>query len=370
LHYFCCVAELKSEMKWQKDGDVMWADDCAFFNISNRQIGPSKSSELWVDIFAVKGDCGKRCNTNNRECTHFVFRTNPNRFCYYLKGQLNEPNPPFRALSKSLNARCGFISNRVWFSNANNVKWRYNCDFSGQGIQDSQGLLLAIPNIVTQEDCGQKCLDSSLCDHFTWSSKENICYLKRGDWPNNTPTTLADSQCGFIEGGRPWNQNGDLFWLDNCDFSGQDYKIIENFEKANCSQKCLDDPFCDHFTWKNADNKVACNLKHGVWPGNKATALDNAQCGYIPGERPWIQDGNVFWKDNCNFEADYRISIGGSNYNSALRCVQECAKSSGCTHIRYEKKNKGCQFRKGSGSEVKRAYNTDYACGYVAGNNF
>ena len=259
----------------------------------------------------------------------------------------------------------------VFWREDRDFMWADGCYFD---IQDTRNLQIN-PN-VRRDDCALLCLKNPECSHFSWTVDfpfpNSLCYLKKGQLiENNQTISHGGARCGFITNRVWFADDNNVMWRYNCDFSGQGIQTIPEVTGATCRQKCLENSFCDAFTWSNENRKMMCYLKRGNSPDNKPTdGLDKAECGYIPGGRPWIQDGNVFWKDNCDFEADYRISIGGSNYNSALRCVQKCAKSSGCTHIRYEKKNKGCHFRKGKGSDVKRAYNTDYACGYVAGNDF
>lgn len=78
---------------------------------------------------------------------------------------------------------------------------------------------------------------------------------------------------------KEWKVDGAVNWADDCDFNGQDLTYIPNSKKKTCSQFCLANPQCDHYTW-SAVNKV-CWLKKWSGSGPRLNSGSGARCGFI-----------------------------------------------------------------------------------------
>jgi hypothetical protein len=315
LVFISCILLIDAtEVAWNVDGNNLWASNCDFRgqNLPNR---PTTNNIQ---------ECGKKCS-DDPECDHFTWYKS-DKTCYLKKGQWpdNEPTP-------LVNAQCGYIPGRLWNVDANGVTWKNNCDFKGQDLEITPN---PIPKI-NQQDCGTRCLINPPCDHFTWSpvygNNQNVCFLKQGSWPANTPTSLANARCGFIPV-KEWKIDANVFWADNCDFPGKNLTSTPNTTPQQCRKMCSDNLFCDHFTWwvGDATNKNMCYLKRGDWPVNRPYPLPDAQCGYISEGRKWTENRNVVSNTNCGFASPnkpYNFVGDGvmtANTNSLDVCARSC----------------------------------------------
>ena len=89
-----------------------------------------------------------------------------------------------------------------------------------------------------------------------------MCFLKKGFWPENAPTPLANARCGFIPF-QEWKVDANVFWADNCNFPGNELSATPNATPEQYRKMCRDDLFCDHFTFFNEDGtkKNVCYIR-------------------------------------------------------------------------------------------------------------
>ena len=267
---------------WTVDGDVTWKINCDFGGQDIQGITnptPNINQE----------HCGKLC-FDNPKCDHFTWyigdNTNKN-LCYLKSGVWTENRPNDLA-----NAKCGFIPVRPWKKDGD-VVWDENCSFAGQDVTST-------PN-TKKEDCGKLCFQNPQCSHFTWwvgdsSTNKDLCFLRQGYWPGNSPSDHATAQCGYIPGRSSWKVNRDKpgtpIWGSTCDFPenpssqrlsrGKLTFDIDNIQ--DCAFKC--------YQYMNASP-----MTHFILSGNKcflkstkATGFTrfygpvydaNAKCGYL-----------------------------------------------------------------------------------------
>ena len=250
--------------------------------------------------------------------------------------------------------------------------WDDNCVFDKNEIESPH-------STQSTTECANACLANTECDHFTWSSWDNMCYLKKGSWPGNNPTPLANAQCGFIpvRPGPQWKTTGNFLWDDNCVFDRNEIQEPYTAESTQeCANHCFANSECGHFTWTRWDRM--CYLKKGQWPGNKPTPLPNAQCGYIP-SRPsptwpfWTDNGNAVFGSDCDYPTN-GYSISPQNDESINTCIQRCIDSitwtsDPCTH--FTLLGRECllkhkwSFDLTPGGSKNPVYYANMKCGYI-----
>ena len=324
---------------WQVDGSILWTDNCNF-----------DGQNLNTTLNIKKEDCRKMC-LNYALCNHFTWFIGNNDYpnnCILKKGSWPGNKP-----SDLADAQCGYIPDRSWQIDGNKVFWKDNCSFEGQDIQ---GITNPIPNTF-QEDCRKLCLNTPLCNHFTWlvgdSNNKNVCRLKKGSWPGNKPTDLPDAQCGRIPDRSwttdGWTVDGDMTWKINCNFDGQYLNTTIIINKEDCRKMCLNTPLCNQFTSFIGNNIYpnVCILKKGSSPGNSPGPLANAQCGRISGRSwttdGWIVDGDVVWKMNCDFGGQEFLVLPNINQED---CGKLCLDDPKCDHFTWYIGS--CFLRKGN----------------------
>ena len=78
--------------------------------------------------------------------------------------------------------------------------WSSNCDFPA-GEDDPAPILGS-----TGVQCGQTCMETPACTHYTWSSlNTGTCQLKQGDVTRDSavPSSEKDASCGIMPYKRP-----------------------------------------------------------------------------------------------------------------------------------------------------------------------
>ena len=81
-----------------------------------------------------------------------------------------------------------FVSAIDW--NGNN--WAFGCDFNDNDLSNVQ---------IRGEDCGQKCVDTDGCTHFTWTTYNGgTCWMKSGSVSQGDAKETNDNSmvCGII----------------------------------------------------------------------------------------------------------------------------------------------------------------------------
>ena len=59
-----------------------------------------------------------------------------------------------------------------WQTGGGGVQWAQACDFKNRDLSSAQ---------VSSEKCGDKCLSTSGCTHFSWTNLQgDTCWMKRG----------------------------------------------------------------------------------------------------------------------------------------------------------------------------------------------
>ena len=214
--------------------------------------------------------------------------------------------------------------------------------------------------------CGNACSENLECDHLTWTRIDNMCYLKKGQWPGNTPTPYPDAKCGYLPGRGSWKASGNFLWDDNCDFYGNPLqKGVSQFPTVStteCANACLANAECDHFTWYGVNKN--CYLKQGQWPGNNANLLTNAQCGFIPG-RPWKVEATFLWANNCDFGG--QDLPDPSTKSNIQECGNACFDKPECDHFSWDSLNKKCFLKKGQWPDNSPAPHAYVQCGFIPG---
>ena len=77
--------------------------------------------------------------------------------------------------------------------------WSFNCDFPNNEDQ--------VESVKSIEvECGQKCMDTQDCTHFTWTSERGgTCWLRKGEVTRDN-ALLSDTDdvvCGIMPYKRP-----------------------------------------------------------------------------------------------------------------------------------------------------------------------
>ncbi len=127
----------------------------------------------------------------------------------------------------------------IWQEGSAGLKWAHSCDYGGFDINITQS--------STPEQCGQNCVNSDRCTHFTWNS--GACYLKHfksavspidhticvSGWikrNNAQPQVSLSSTCFYYVDNRP--DLTKLFWSKTSE---------------ECRDSCINKEQCAHFAW-------------------------------------------------------------------------------------------------------------------------
>lgn len=163
-----------------------------------------------------------------------------------------------------------------------------------------------------------------------------------------------------------WQKNGYFLWADGCDFAGKDINAANppKTKKEDCGTTCLNNPNCDYFSWDTSRN-----CWHKKWTGTGATAKTGARCGYIPGRSwtsdGWTLDGDVTWKDNCDFKGqDLQETTNPSLKTSLQECGKTCYNHIKCDHFTWTAGDKKCVL-KSQWDRSNPTSSTNAKCGYV-----
>ena len=150
--------------------------------------------------------------------------------------------------------------------------WAFACDFKGGDIGKAQ---------IRGEDCGGKCVDTSGCTHFTWTTfNGGTCWMKGGSVSKSDAVDTGDQSmvCGIVmnNNGINW-QPGD--WAFACDFKGGDIGKAQ-IRGEDCGSKCSATSGCTHFTWTSF-NGGTCWMKGGSV--SKSDAISTGDQGMVCG---------------------------------------------------------------------------------------
>ena len=121
--------------------------------------------------------------------------------------------------------------------NWNGNDWALKCDFKNQDMSNAQ---------TVSSQCGPKCLATSGCTHYTWtSSNGGTCWMKKGlvTKADAFYVTNSDYVCGVNS--IVWNNNNEAL---ACDFKGNGLTNAKT-AKADCAAKCKATAGCTHYTW-------------------------------------------------------------------------------------------------------------------------
>lgn len=132
-----------------------------------------------------------------------------------------------------------------------------------------------------------------------------------------------------------WTAGNDdqVLWARNCDFGGYDINK-EQSSSEECSQLCLSNLNCTHFTWGVGSY---CYMKSAINP--KASPFNGAICGLVrrrktPSAFDWQEgnDGLVKWATNCDFGGH---DVQKEPSSSKEECRALCLANENCTHFTW-----------------------------------
>ena len=84
-----------------------------------------------------------------------------------------------------------------WQTGGGGVQWAQSCDFKNRDLSSAQ---------VSAEKCGDKCLSTSGCTHFSWTNYQGgTCWMKTGAVQKSD--AIANTNKGMICGITPSNPN-------------------------------------------------------------------------------------------------------------------------------------------------------------------
>lgn len=165
---------------WQPgDGGVTWATACDW---ANKNIGSK------IDI---PDNCGGACLFTNG-CTHFTWTNLGGGTCWFKGGKVELSDA--KLADKSI--LCGLtpFGQINWQQGEGDVFWANSCDWKDGNIGSAQ---------VAPENCGNTCLATSGCTHFTWTFYNGgTCWLKGGFVKMSDAKFTSDSStlCGLTPG--------------------------------------------------------------------------------------------------------------------------------------------------------------------------
>ena len=165
-----------------------------------------------------------------------------------------------------------------WQAGAGGVQWAQACDF----LDSDMGSAL-----VSGDQCGNKCLSTTGCTHFAWTSNPNTCWMKSGavqksDAKSNTNFAMI---CGIVplsSTGINWQTGaGGVQWAQACDFSNHDMGSAA-VSSDQCGGACIAKTGCTHFAWTSNPN--SCWMKSGAVQQSDAIFNNNFGmiCGIVP----------------------------------------------------------------------------------------
>ncbi|KAF1334091.1 Scp-like extracellular protein, partial [Globisporangium splendens] len=176
---------------------------------SNGRVNWSFNCEITgEDIQLVTGEanaCGDAC-ADSSSCTHWTWKKDGQSVetcflksgvfgdaaplvgagCDYVVGRSVEPsNPPSSA---GLSPAGSSPVSTAGATPTNDGVSVTNCDYYGNDIEDKHA--------PQSTDCAASCEQNPACTHWTWTSYDEQCFLKKVDKPYTT--ILSDAFCGYI----------------------------------------------------------------------------------------------------------------------------------------------------------------------------
>ncbi len=201
---------------------------------------------FWIDL---------RLNLTNTTVNISNSMTNSqyNNFIKYFQTDILDINRLYKCNQSPVEESKPTNSSFVWVDDNNSqVKWAWNCGFSGYDISK---------RISSREGCNRLCIANLRCTHFTWGTG-SYCYMK------SAPKTAAiyrfqGAACGYITQRNTdfdWrdSNSGRIKWANGCDFYGHDFRQYSS-GREKCISDCIADSRCTHFGWLERHNH--CNLK-------------------------------------------------------------------------------------------------------------
>ena len=166
------------QINWQPgEGDVFWANACDWkdSNIGSAQVAPE--------------NCGNTCLSKSG-CTHFTWTFYDGGTCWLKGGDIKLNDAVFTNNGSIL---CGktSASQNIWQPGDGGVMWATACYWENNDIGSQKG---------APEDCGNTCLTTSGCTHFTWTFYNGgTCWLKGGFVEKSDAKFTSDSStlCGL-----------------------------------------------------------------------------------------------------------------------------------------------------------------------------
>uniref|UniRef100_K3WZD7 Apple domain-containing protein n=1 Tax=Globisporangium ultimum (strain ATCC 200006 / CBS 805.95 / DAOM BR144) TaxID=431595 RepID=K3WZD7_GLOUD len=157
---------------------------------SNGRVNWSFNCEIaGEDIQLVTGEasvCGDVC-ADNASCTHWTWKQDGQSVgtCFLKSGALGNATP-------LTGAGCGYVLGRSVTPSSppsgGDKPVSSNCDYYGNDIEDK--------HTPQSTDCAAACEQNPACTHWTWTSQDENCFLKKADKPYTT--ILSDAHCGYI----------------------------------------------------------------------------------------------------------------------------------------------------------------------------
>ena len=167
-----------------------------------------------------------------------------------------------------------------WQTGGGGVQWAQACDFKNRDLSSAQ---------VSSEKCGDKCLSTSGCTHFSWTNYQvGTCWMKTGGAQKSDAiaNTNKGMICGISSSSTPginWQTGaGGVQWAQSCDFKNQDLSSAQ-VSADKCGEKCMSTSGCTHFSWTNYQSGT-CWMKKGGAQKSDAIANNNSGmlCGIVP----------------------------------------------------------------------------------------
>ena len=220
------------------------------------------------------------------------------------------------------------------------VLWHNDCDFeTGNIIIDSK-------SAETVKQCGNICLNTSLCNHFS-HLKVGKCVIKLRAQSTKVTKNRNASYCGYIPN-RIWYPSSDdqhVLLRPNCSFpsSTPDQELSGNNESlSSCQKACRENYRCSAFTHDSNERKCVTNKPNGAlpWIDVQFQTSNWSTCGIIS-SRIWQaskvaddQSGSkVLWQINCDFDG---YQIGNMPSSNPETCGTFCFAYPRCTHFSYQ----------------------------------
>lgn len=255
-------------------------------------------------------------------------------------------------------------------SNGNNGGscYEYNVDYNGYDI-------LTLSGVESPALCQDACLQTYACAYWSWSTINNICYLK------SRKALLGRRETDNIISGPKTCFSRQTCYSEGVDYVGYDLQRIEgqNIPSAQaCQDLCVQDPQCAFFSYKRTSR--CCYLKHSGAVGGRSIDEDVVSGPRVcPGGNADDQkESNLPESRNSNepaspghYCAEGSVEYKGKdvevkkNIRTASHCQQLCYTNNKCFFWTWDKNKNTCNLKGSDAADTK--VSGRYTLGKVSG---